>query len=83
MIGIGGRRCRSPYRAGGLNKSTFGEGHDLIAADNAVIDQAHIELTQHLFKPLCDELIGVRRLGYEAGMLGFIRECQHGLFIRC
>ena len=51
-----------------LKQTFFGEAHDLISSDNAVVEQSHVELPEHFFEALSDELIRMRRLGYLAGM---------------
>ena len=57
-----------------LKQTFFGEAHDLISSDNGVVEQSHVELPEHFFEALSDELIRMRRLGHLAGMCV---DCHH------
>jgi hypothetical protein len=48
-----------------------------------VIEQPYVHQGERLLDALGDQFVGLARLGDPGGVLGFIRECQHGLFIRC
>jgi hypothetical protein len=51
-----------------LKQAFLGKAHDLISGDNAVVEQSHVELSEHFLETLGDELVRMRRLGYLAGM---------------
>ncbi len=60
-----------------LKQAFLGKAHDLISGDNAVVEQSHVELCEHVFETLGDELVRMRRLGYLAGM------CVQGYYSSC
>jgi hypothetical protein len=51
-----------------LKQAFLGETQNLISADNAVVDQSHIELPEHFFEAARDEFVRVRRLGHKTWM---------------
>jgi hypothetical protein len=66
-----------------LKQSTLRETEDVTRPDDYMVNNFRIDQLQATHQPFRDHFVRVARVVHRRRVLGFIRECQHGLFIRC